>query len=329
MTMSGYELVRRAIKFDGPERVPMCFGVLGFDDTFWADLNLAKPHAKEADDSHRITDEWGNVWVTSEMKNIGQCKGHRLESWDALNDYVFPDPDDQDRYVRVEEQLTHAGGKYVLGGYWAALWERAQHLRGMANVMMDLYLEEERLSRLLDRILDFHVRVMDQLGRRFGGRIHGYSTTDDWGTQNATLISPELFDKYFAPRYRKWNEAAHRNGMHSWLHTCGKVNAFLGRFRACGFDVVNLQQPRLLGIEEVGRQHRGKMCFLSLVDIQRTLTKGTPEEIRAEARLLLEKWGTPQGGFIVGDYGDGEAIGVSLDRKQIMFDAFMEYGKLR
>lgn len=48
------------------------------------------------------------------------------------------------------------------------------------------------------------------------------------------------------------------------------------------------------------------------------------EEIREEARLLLEHWATPQGGFILSDYGDGGAIGVELEKKQIMLDAFLE-----
>ncbi len=46
---------------------------------------------------------------------------------------------------------------------------------------------------------------------------------------------------------------------------------------------------------------------------------------RRHARLkyLLAEWGTPEGGFILSDYGDGEAIGVPLEKKQVMLDAFV------
>jgi hypothetical protein len=41
-----------------------------------------------------------------------------------------------------------------------------------------------------------------------------------------------------------------------------------------------------------------------------------------EAALLLQEWSTPEGGFILSDYGDGDAIGVPLARKRVMLDAF-------
>jgi hypothetical protein len=108
------------------------------------------------------------------------------------------------------------------------------------------------------------------------------------------------------------------------MHSCGKINAILESLIDIGLDVVNLQQPRALGLEEVGRQFRGRICFESLCDIQHTLPLKDPDDIRAEARLLLEHWSTPDGGFIVSDYGDGQAIGVAVDKKRVMLDAFAE-----
>jgi len=90
-----------------------------------------------------------------------------------------------------------------------------------------------------------------------------------------------------------------------------------------------LQQPQVLGIEQIGKQFAGRVCFESLCDIQRTLPfKGKPE-IEAEAAQLLEHWGTPQGGFILSDYGDGGAIGTSDENKRIMFNAFLAADRWR
>jgi hypothetical protein len=89
-------------------------------------------------------------------------------------------------------------------------------------------------------------------------------------------------------------------------------------------DVVNLQQPRNLGIEEIGQRYRGRICFESLCDIQATLPRGNSDEIRQEAELLLAHWATPEGGFILSDYGDGVAIGVPNEVKRLMLEAFVE-----
>ena len=77
-------------------------------------------------------------------------------------------------------------------------------------------------------------------------------------------------------------------------------------------------------MKKIGRQYAGKICFLSLCDIQKTLPFKDAAAIEAEAKLLIDCWGTDEGGFILGDYGDGEAINVPLWKKQVMFDAFQK-----
>ena len=113
------------------------------------------------------------------------------------------------------------------------------------------------------------------------------------------------------------------------MHSCGYVNEIIEDLIEIGCNVMNLQQPRALGIEEIGRRFAGRMAFCSLCDIQHTLPFKSDAEIREEARLLLECWATDAGGFILSDYGDGEAIGVPLAKKQVMFDAFMEFDRWR
>ena len=116
----------------------------------------------------------------------------------------------------------------------------------------------------------------------------------------------------------------HDAGYHYIFHSCGKINDFLPYFIELGVDVMNMQQPRAYGIREVGEIARGKIAFLATGDIQTTLPKGDPEEIRAEVRELIENWSTPQGGFIVFNYGDPEALNVDPNTDKIMFAAFAE-----
>jgi hypothetical protein len=119
-------------------------------------------------------------------------------------------------------------------------------------------------------------------------------------------------------------DAAHARGWHIWMHSCGKVNDIIGSLIETGLEVINLQQPRALGIEAIGEAFRGRICFESLCDIQHTLPFKTPEEIQEEANLLLEQWATPAGGFILSDYGDGRAIGVDPEVKRTMLTAFLQ-----
>jgi uroporphyrinogen-III decarboxylase len=215
----------------------------------------------------------------------------------------------------------------VLGYIGFGIFEQLHFLHGFTDSLADLHLNPPLIERLLDIITGFKLALIANYRKRFPGMIHGVTMTDDWGTQQATFISVPMWRRFFRPRYEKLIDAAHDAGMHFWLHSCGRVNDLIPEFIDLGLDVINLQQPRALGIEEIGRRFRGKICFETLVDIQATLPAGSEAEINEEAALLLEHWATPEGGFILSDYDDPEAIQVSYEQKKTMFDAFKRAGK--
>jgi uroporphyrinogen decarboxylase len=321
MAMSSYEVVRRAIEFQGPERLPLRFEALGLSDVH----NVSWNQIGTGDKSLRQTvDEWGCLWVRSQTYNMGQVKGHPLADWRALAHFRWPDPDDPAFYEGMEARFSGSEGKYVITPVFMLLFERMHALHGFENTLVDLYLERERIETLADRIVEFDLGLIRNIAHRFPGCIHGLGFTDDWGTQQAVFVSPRLWDEFFKPRYRRIFDAIHEAGWHVWMHSCGRINAILESLIELGLDVINLQQPRALGIEELGQQFRGRICFESLCDIQHTLPFEGAEEIWEEALLLLEHWAVPDGGFILSDYGDGQAIGVRLEKKQIMLDAFLK-----
>ena len=321
MTMSPYEVVRRAIEFQRPERLPLRFEALGLSDVHSVGWNQIGTGDKERRES---VDEWGCVWRRTEADNMGQVKGHPLADWRALDHYRWPDPDDPAFYEGMEERFAGSDGKYVMTSIFMLLFERMHALHGFENTLTGLYLERQRIEMLADRIVEFDLGIIRNISQRFPGRIHGLGFTDDWGTQLDLMIRPQLWTEFFKPRYKRIFDAAHAAGWHVWMHTCGKVNDIIGDLIEVGLDAINLQQPRALGIDEIGRRFRGRICFESLCDIQHTLPFKGAEEIREEAQLLLERWGTADGGFVLSDYGDGAAIGVELEKKQIMLEAFLE-----
>ena len=326
MTMTSYEVVRRAVHFDSPSRLPVRFASLNIDDTH----RVATNAIGAGDHSQRATrDEWGCLWMRSDVANMGQVKGRPLEEWEAIRTYEWPDPDDPAYYEGMEERFVGSQGKYVMSSIFMLLFERMHSLRGMANVLTELHADRGRMEYLADRIVDFDRAVIRNIGQRFPGRIHGFSFTDDWGTELATFVSPRMWCNFFQPRYAKIFEAAHDQGWDIWMHTCGKVNEVMGPLIEIGLDVINLQQPRALGIEEIGERFAGQICFESLCDIQATLPFKGSGDIRDEARLLLDHWATDEGGFVLSDYGDGAAIGVPLWKKEVMLRAFQEYALQR
>lgn len=331
--MEGREIVCRAIEFETPPRLPFFLG------GSWSDRLSAviKDFPNDVCDCWEMDrqengwffdnparDDWGCQWRKTEVNNMGQVVGHPLEDWGALSSFRPPDPRNPFYFDRVEDGIRDAKDRYVVITSHFNLFERLHMLHGFARTLEDFYLEPEKIHRLLDMILEFKLAHLDEAAKRFGDRVHGVFLTDDWGTQNNTLVSAEVFREFFFSRYQRLFDSIHRHGWHVILHSCGRVNDFVPLFVEVGADVLNMQQPQAYGIEDFGKEFAGKVCFLTTVDIQATLPKGDPVSVRAEARKLVETWSVPEGGFIVFNYGDSEGIGVSDSIAEVMFKEFYD-----
>ncbi len=321
--MQRREIVQRAIEFRTPPRLPFWqHEVPEAPDDVCDIWEMDRAQAGWFFD-HCAPDDWGCIWARTETKNMGQVVGHPLADWSAFDHYRPPDPRNPFYFERLQPLLDQAGDRYVAVTSHFNLIERFHMLRGFAAAMEDFYLEPQRAERLLDCILEFKLGLFDELHRRFGERVDGLFLTDDWGTQRGPFVSQAVFDHFFAPRYRKMFEAIHGYGWHVILHSCGRINALVPRLIELGVDVLNMQQPRAYGLVEFGEEFRGRVCFLTTADIQTTLPRGNADEVREEVRLLVRHWSTPEGGLIVFNYGDPEALAVPPEMTRVMFDEFV------
>ncbi|HEY3377164.1 MAG TPA: uroporphyrinogen decarboxylase family protein [Armatimonadota bacterium] len=324
--MTSREIVKRAITFSRPERLPVRIGELGVDDTAGVPVRLSLDYLPAA--PH--VDEWGCLWGHTDVVNMGQVKGHPLEDLRGLDAYPMPDYTDDSCYRDVEAALHGIAqdGKYAVSHIFMVLFERMHSLHGFEQTLMDLYLDRPAMEALADRIVEVRISQVREFSRRFPGRLDGWGMTDDWGTQQAAFISQELWMDFFLPRYTRIFDAMHEAGCDVWVHSCGKVNEIIEGYIQAGVNVVNLQQPRALGIREVGDRYRGRITFESLSDIQVSLPSGRRDLVDEDAAQLMAHWANADGGFILGDYGDNAAIGVhDPTLKRHMYATFSAYSE--
>jgi len=322
--MIAREVVTRAVEFRHPPRLPVS-GYGAVSDVTWIAYDQIRP--PEAGDDPAV-DQWLCRWGHTDVPNMGQVKGHPLEDLSRMDEFPWPDGEDPERYVNVPSRLEEIYSdparrdKYVVTGIFMILWERMHSLHGFENCMMDLMDDRREIHELADRILAYDIAVVRNMYNICGNRIQAVNFSEDWGTEMDLMISPDLFRRFFLPRYKRLFSVIHECGWHVWMHSCGKINKALPMLIEAGLDIVNMQQPRTNGIEEIGREFAGRICFETLCDIQKTLPVGDRDEVEREAEELLHRWGTPAGGFILGDYGDHVAIGASPEIKEFMLKTF-------
>lgn len=319
--MTSREIVSRAVHFGTPPRLPVTMECLGVNDT--AGVRGKAPVGWKP--SVPGEDEWGCVWDKTAVANMGQVKGHPLADIGKLSNYRPPDYRDPSRYVDLATRLdtVEAQGKYVISGIFMVLFERMHSLHGFEDTLVGLYDDRPAMEDLADMIVETHVTLVREVSRRSCGRINGWAMTDDWGTQTAAFVSFDMWMDFFFPRYKRIFDAMHEAGCDVWVHSCGKVNEIIEGYIRAGVNVVELQQPRALGIREVGERYRERIAFKSLADIQSTLPTGDRRRVMEDVEMLMEHWASPRGGFIFSDYGDDAAIGVKdAGIKRFMYDQF-------
>ena len=321
--MSHSERVRHAIEFRQPDRVPVVFWNCDqtAGDVLLYHLALGAPGEGSVNAWDWSLNEWGYRLV----KNGDGTMGHPTEPvYRELPGAALRVPElrEAERMSAVPAFQAQCGDRYRLASLDLSGFTVYTFLRGFENAMQDFLLEPEGFAALMDSILDFECELM-QMAARHG--FHGIHFADDWGTQSGLMISPALWRELFKPRYQRQFALAHALGLHTWYHCCGEFLELMEDFHEIGVDVLNISQPNVNDIAEVGRRLRGKQCFMMPISYQTVSIRGTPAEIYTEAERLHRLLGTPEGGFI-GYVEEYSVMGMSAGNYRACGEAFRRLG---
>jgi hypothetical protein len=247
-----------------------------------------------------------------------------LPEWDRLDDVIaaFPDPN----YPGLTSRFTAADGRYRLGSWFFCYFERHWMFRGMTNALMDYYLYPEKVHQLYRALTDFYLVTIERAA--IEGSCDGFFTSDDLGTQTGEFFSPDIFREFFKPYYKELIDKAHEHNMHFWLHTCGNVNQFIPEWIDIGLDVIHPIQKHAMQEQEIARKYGDKITIFSGIEVQQVIPWGTPDEVRAEVRHLIDTfWRNGEGRcmFTAGNGINGDCTLASLEA---LFDEAYTYGSI-
>jgi len=214
-------------------------------------------------------------------------------------------------------------GRYRLGVWWFCLFERHWSVRGMTGALMDFYTNPREVHRLYRALTDFYKRLMERAAGSLG--LDGIFTSDDLGTQTAPFFSPGIFDEFFAPYYGELIARAHELGMHFWLHSCGNIEPLLGRFVDLGLDVIHPIQKHTMDERQIARDYGADICIWSGFDVQQAIPCGTPDEVRAEGRFIIDTYRRPEGRLML-TAGNAIRQDCPIASLEALFDEWFTYG---
>lgn len=336
--ISGQENYTRAIDFRSPSYLPVRIlcdldwlyekdeakvaRIHELQTRFPEDLLVIPEGWKRTNTSEdRWIDEWNVGWVLALGKSP-RIETHPLkDGYQLLDDYAFPDPDAPGRFDEADRDLEHRGNRYCMGKVWNTLFERLWSLRGFENMLMDPYIETENFIKLRDRVVEINMTL---IGKWIERKVDGVFFSDDWGGQKSLLMRPDDWRKFYKPYYRKMFQPLRDNGIHVWLHACGNVSAIIPDLIEVGVNVLNPVQPQAMDVNWLSEEFGGKICFCGGIDVQGTMVKGTPEDVKAEVHKTVGLFGGFNGGYI-GATSHTIMPETPLDNVIALYETFLEY----
>jgi uroporphyrinogen decarboxylase len=323
-------LVKQAIEFRNPERVPYNFDsnrtpVIAEkygDDFEWVFSQQDPDFSPRVNRDERYENEFGVVYERL-GRAFGEAKEYPLADPASAGTYRLPDFTKPVRFRKMKRIIREQPDKYILGMFPHFLFQQMIDLFGFENFMVALMTARSIIERLADRMMESCLRSVDAFADRGAD---GMIAIEDLGLQSQLMISPTLWREIYKPRMAEIVQKCHARQMHFLCHTCGGILEVIEDYVELGVDVLQIDQQDNMGIDELARRYAGRICFFCPVDIQTTLPMGTFAQIETKAKHLMKAFGGRGGGFMAKTYPQPEAIDIPEGNTRFMCEVFKRLG---
>jgi len=280
-------------------------------------------------------DEWGIKYKTSKGSFYYDMCEHPLANatLEDLDKYTWPDPDDPRRVEglkkKAEELYYNTDYAIALNGFSECLFGLPSWLRGHAQFYMDLLVNRKFAEALLDRLLEYEIKLARNALREVGKYIQVVRVADDLGTEKGPIISPSLYREIIKPRQKKlYQFIKEHSGAKLLLHSCGSVYDLIPDFIEIGVDALNPIQvsARNMNTKKLKQEFGDKITFWGGgCDTQKILPFGTIDEIKEEVKRRIKDL-APGGGFIFAAVHNIQ-YDVSPEKICTLYDTALKFGK--
>ncbi len=246
--------------------------------------------------------------------------------------YPWPDVGNLKRFDglrELAEQYRACGYAVVLKDGFAGIFEFAQRIVGMENLLTMLITNEKACCALFDKLLELKLDYWQTALAELGDLVDIVTYADDYGTQTSQIISPEMFRRLIKPRVKILFETFASLAPHAkrFFHSDGNVRPLIPDFLEIGVDILNPIHIRAKDMDPAALKRdfgRDLVFWGGGVDTQGILPNGTPEEVKDDVRRNIEAL-APGGGYVFNTIHNIQAD-VPIANILAMWEALQEYG---
>lgn len=245
-----------------------------------------------------------------------------LTSWEKFDKYKWPTIDDLDlSNWDVYDKILPKGMKAILllGKIYTPAWM----YMGAETFFNALETDEELVVAIINKIGDIQFQTFLRVTEH--PCVGAVLNPDDIAFNTGLLVHPKYLRKYLFPWYKKMGKICREKGIGFIFHSDGDCTEVMEDLIDCGFHAFNPIQPNAMNIVEVKKKWGKKLCLIGNINLDSTLTLGTPEDVRAEVYERIRTIG-PGGGYMVSS-SNSITDYVPPENMKALLDATYEFGK--
>lgn len=251
------------------------------------------------------TDSWGVKYTQSGLYLSASSFPLQTAGMEDLETYRWPDVEHllqrdsfRDRALHLKEKTDFA----VVGRAYDSFgpFERCCSLRKTEQFLMDLGTDEEFAHRLIQRVTDVHCRLLEIYLADAAPYLDIIELPGDDYAALRPIISPRMFDRFFAPAWRRIIGMIKSAAPHAKIlfHSDGNMEPFLGRLIDLGIDIFHCVEPLPnVDMAQLKTLYGQQLCFWGAIDIKDAL-KHDEETIEKEVKQRIRMLGKG-GGYVL------------------------------
>ncbi len=213
--------------------------------------------------------------------------------------------------------------KAIMGMMWSAHFQDACAAFGMETAMMKMLIEPDMFRAVIDRITEFYLEANQIFYEAGKGKLDAVLIGNDFGSQTALMLSPDLLREFVFPGTAKLIEQAKSYGLKVIHHSCGSIAEIIPDLIELGADAIHPIQALAKGMDpvELKNKYGDQVSFCGAVDVQHLLVHGSPEDVRNKVTELKNLFPT---GLIISPSHEAVLPDVAPENIKALFDAVKE-----
>lgn len=292
--------------------------------SFWEqagyDFVLLQVRGQPLSDSWQVRIAEGQLAMHGPEASVGTSDTARIHDEQSFEAYPWIGP--QDVYYKdvdlIREHLPEGTKLIVNCGPVFQFICRSMGFEALSTAMFE---NPALLAAIAEKAGRLCVDMVESLAQREWVGCIWYG--DDMAYTAGLLVSPAFLRTYLFPWLRRMGDICRRYDKLFLFHSDGVLTDVIPDLLACGVQGLHPNEPTSVDMGVMKQRWGDRLALLGGIDVD-LLTRGTPEQITAATRTLIERVG-PGGGVAIGS-GNSIASYIPLVNYKAMLAAIRAYG---